>query len=242
VDHSEDDPTAASTDTSLVLSGGTAYTGPSEYDYEAHPPDLASDARQAAERIRVLLGTQQKAIVETGLELIAMENKLRGRFLKWIEEALDMSDKTAERYMRVASHFGTRIDTVSNLQRITLYKLTERSTPAPVSAEVLALLDSRLSVTDREVHTRIAAAKNQREPTQKKVRQANAKQAAEMLAARLGSDLGRFLELAKDLSLKEILDNLAASSWENTPQPSAGLTPLPMASLWDAQASKAENA
>jgi hypothetical protein len=172
-----------------------------------------------------------------------MKNKLRGRFLKWIEDEFEMSDKTAERYMRVASHFGTRIDTVSNLQPTTLYKLTERSTPDPVRAEVLALLDSDQSVSDREVLTRIAAAKNQRKPGKERVvRQANAKQAAEILAARLGSDLHRFVELAKDLSLREILDNLAASSWENTPQPSAGLTPLPMASLWDAQASKAENA
>jgi hypothetical protein len=228
----------------LVVSGGIANTAPSEFDYEALPPDVASHARQAAERIRGLIGKQQKAIVETGLELRAMKKELQGRFLKWIEDEFGMSDKTAERYMRVASYFGTRIDTVSNLSPTTLYKLTERSTPDQARVEVLTLLDSGQPISDSEVHTRIAAAKTQRrqgavDQGKQAGRRDRAKQAAEILAKLDGGDLDRLVELRRDLTLAEIPAHVTTIPRQDKPNPVAAL-PLPMAELWESGESSAE--
>jgi hypothetical protein len=71
-------------------------------------------------------------------------------------------------------------------------------------------------------------------------RRDRAQQAAEILAKRLGSELDRFVQLTKDLSLTEILDNLSTVPRQTKPKPVAALPPPPMAGLWETGGSSGE--
>jgi hypothetical protein len=59
-----------------------------------------------------------------------------GSFLPWIETEFEMTVKTAQRFMNVASVYGAKYDTVSDLGLRTLYELAAPNTPQEVRDEV----------------------------------------------------------------------------------------------------------
>src|ERR1700757_4590854 len=63
------------------------------FDYASLSPELASAARQTAERIR---RRRRAAIIETGRDLIAMRKSLPdGQFIPWVNAEFDMTERSA---------------------------------------------------------------------------------------------------------------------------------------------------
>jgi hypothetical protein len=95
---------------------------------ETKEPDEKSLLTMYTQRIKERENKNKKDKIETGLDLIEMR-KLKtlphGRFIKWIKLHFEMGLKTAERYMKMAEHFGDKIDTVSNLGLSVCYELCE---------------------------------------------------------------------------------------------------------------------
>jgi hypothetical protein len=77
--------------------------------YSGMPPDVASAAQAAAERIRRRMGNAAADIIEVGRDLIATKKAVgHGNFLPWIEAEFGMSDRTARRFMDSAETFGSK--------------------------------------------------------------------------------------------------------------------------------------
>ena len=67
-------------------------------------------------------------------------------------------------------------------------------------------------------------------------RRADAIEAARILAARLGSELDRFLQLIEDIQMHEVLEILRSTAAKKNPEPSNPSTTLPMDDFWNLQA------
>jgi Protein of unknown function (DUF3102) len=118
---------------------------------EEFGPELRLELEDAASRIEgiVNLGAE-----EIGKILQEVKPKLgHGQFGRWVQTRLNMSARTAERYMSVAAHFAGQCDKLSRLPPTVVYQLAARSTPQSARDEVLAALESgerleRVAVTD----------------------------------------------------------------------------------------------
>lgn len=64
-------------------------------------------------------------------------------FLPWIEAEFGMTDRTARRFMDVASSFSVKVDIVSDLPATALYELAAPSTPQSVREQVEELIVTR---------------------------------------------------------------------------------------------------
>jgi hypothetical protein len=140
----------------LAVTGAIAKPG---FDYATLDPDVAGEARDAADRIRALGQRQNEAIIAIGEELVAVKDKLHhGHFGAWLKVEFGMGVSTAERYMRVAKTFAAKIVTVTNLKPSTLYLLSAKSTPAPVRQEIIKRLNGGEPISDRDVRQCVAEA------------------------------------------------------------------------------------
>ena len=119
------------------------------FNYFALDADVAIEARAAAERIKIRLRRTAEDIVEIGKELVEIKNKLtHGQFLPWIEAEFQMSDRTANNFMRVAARFKSEI--ISDFNPTVLYQLAAPSTPDEVieKATEKAEAGEKVSVED----------------------------------------------------------------------------------------------
>jgi hypothetical protein len=104
------------------------------FDYTGLSPDLADAARATAERIRFRL---RDNIIGTGRDLLAIKTRMQhGAFGAWIKAELNITDRSAERYMG-AARLADKSDTVSVLPVASVYLLAAPSAPAGIVAEVL---------------------------------------------------------------------------------------------------------
>lgn len=100
------------------------------FNYAALPADKAASARAAAERIRGRMQLAAESIIEVGRELIEQKKALgHGNFLPWIKAEFGMSRQTADNFVHVATRFGDKLPTISNLGATALYALAAQSTP-----------------------------------------------------------------------------------------------------------------
>lgn len=109
------------------------------FSYDGIEAPVADQARAAAKRIR---GHQKAAAVEIGRELVAMKKALgHGNFLKWVENELEFTPRTATNLMSVATTFGDPVKwaSVSHLPPAVLYKLASPSTPEAVRETVFKI-------------------------------------------------------------------------------------------------------
>jgi hypothetical protein len=133
------------------------------FDYAALEPDIASEAKDAAERIHNIRRQTTAGIIETGERLKTIKDRLpHGQFQPWLAAEFGMSDRAARLYMNAANFAAGKTETVSVLQPTTVYALAAPSTPDAVKTGVLERLEKGEAVTDREVKQLIAHAKDER--------------------------------------------------------------------------------
>lgn len=87
------------------------------YDYESLPTNVAKEAKSVAARIQKRCKRMLKDACDNGSDLIQVKKQLiHGEFGKWIRAEFCWSRKTAERQMNLATHFGGKLDSLSNLE------------------------------------------------------------------------------------------------------------------------------
>ena len=75
--------------------------------------------------------------IEAGCHLRWVKQRLpHGQFGAWLRAELGMSERTAQNWMRVATTFEGKYETVSDLPQATVYRLAAKSTPDAVREEV----------------------------------------------------------------------------------------------------------
>lgn len=132
---------------------------PAEFDYSALPGEVATLARDVADRVRSRHQQQIAAIIETGRDLEAVKAKVEhGQFALWLDAEFGWSARTAQRYMQTAILDG-KSDTVSYLPPTAVYALTAASTPEPVRNEIMERLEAGEHVDPIEVRDRIKEGK-----------------------------------------------------------------------------------
>ena len=126
------------------------------FDYAAIAPELATEARAVAARIRERL---RENVSEIGHDLIAIKAKLpHGAFTDWIAAEFSMGARTAENYMRAAQFLADKNVNFSVLPPSAIYALAAPSAPAEVVAEVMAEVERGVVPKAAEIRERIAGA------------------------------------------------------------------------------------
>jgi len=113
------------------------------FDYSAIDSVSATEAKQAADRIRHRQRALVGAAIEIGKELIRVKPLLgRGPFGRWLDAEFAWSDRTARRFMRLAEVFGEKADTVSELPPGVVYRLAAPSTPKAIRDDIVTRIES----------------------------------------------------------------------------------------------------
>ncbi|HNW10786.1 MAG TPA: DUF3102 domain-containing protein [Candidatus Rifleibacterium sp.] len=132
------------------------------FNYFALDADVALEARAAAERIKIRLRRTAEDIVEIGRELIEIKNRLtHGQFLPWVASEFQMSDRTANNFMRVATRFKSEI--IADFNPTVLYQLAAPSTPDEVIEKATEKAESGEKVSVEDVKRWKAEAEQARE-------------------------------------------------------------------------------
>lgn len=127
--------------------------------------EKAKELRPIADRIRARIRRSTEDIFAIGEDLLAVKKLLsHGRFTKWIEAEFDMTDRTAQNFMRVAERLGSKTEIISVLPPTTLYKLSAKSTPDEVVTKVVSDLEAGKTVKPFEVDLEIKKARLQPKP------------------------------------------------------------------------------
>lgn len=123
------------------------------FDYATLPVDAALNARAAAERIKLRLKRTVEDIIEIGRELTAVKNDLpHGQFLPWISTEFEMSEDTAQNFLRVYERFGQKPNnSVFNFKPTILYALAAPSTPDAIIEKALEKAEAGAKVTITDV-------------------------------------------------------------------------------------------
>ena len=109
-----------------------------EFRYERLDSTVAADVRDAAARITTRLQVQGRHAIEIGADLKTVKARLpHGLFGPWLTAEFGWTERTAQRFMRLADTFGSESDIVSGLPLTLLHQLAAPSTPAGVRAPIL---------------------------------------------------------------------------------------------------------
>jgi hypothetical protein len=115
---------------------------------------------ETADRIRKRMSRTAQDIVEIGLDLIAVKDRVgHGKFLPWINDEFAMREDTAARFMNVARNMATQIAHGAEFQPAVLYALAAASTPEEVRTEITerATAGEKVTVADvRAAKTAVA--------------------------------------------------------------------------------------
>ena len=118
------------------------------------------ELQEIAERIRGRIRRSVADIIETGRDLARVKATLdHGEFGKWIEREFSMSMRTAQRDIQAAAWAQDKNDIVSHLQPIALYRLSAKSTPEEIGAEIVS--DIKAGKTIEDLAERIGEAKEE---------------------------------------------------------------------------------
>lgn len=115
----------------------------------------ADELSTIADRIRNRLRRTTEDINDTGRDLIAAHEKLKGRFIAWVEAEFGMTARTAQLYVQAARFAAERYEIISHLPPTTLYKLSAPSTPDEIKTAVVADLEAGRAVDHRAVEAEI---------------------------------------------------------------------------------------
>lgn len=123
------------------------------FDYAALPVEIATKAQIAASNIKLRLKRTVEDIIEIGRELTAVKAELpHGQFLPWIAAEFEMSEDTAQNFLRVYERFGQiPNNSVFSLKPTILYALSAPSTPDSIIDKAIEKAESGAKVTIADV-------------------------------------------------------------------------------------------
>jgi hypothetical protein len=134
------------------------------FDYAALDKKTRTAVQKRTAEIQELMKRTAQGIFDIGTKLIEVKELLGyGEFGNWLEHEFDWSEKTAQRFMAVATRFKS--DKLSDLVMApsALYLLAQASTPDSVVTSVLERAESGERVTRAEVKAAIAEAREPEE-------------------------------------------------------------------------------
>ena len=128
------------------------------FDYGLLDQITATQARAAAERIKIRMKRTAEDIIEIGRDLQAVKADLgHGHFGKWIDAEFGFTAMTAQRFIQVADRFG-KSNIMLDFKPTILYALAAPSTPDEVIDQAKAKAASGEPVTGKDVAEWKAAA------------------------------------------------------------------------------------
>jgi Protein of unknown function (DUF3102) len=112
---------------------------PCGFNYAALSGDDAQLARDTAQKLRNWQRRTAAAIIDIGSDLLRVKAVLgHGHYTSWLAAEFPHDKRTAQLFMQVAARLTGKSETVSHLPAKTLYRLTAKSTPDNVVADVIA--------------------------------------------------------------------------------------------------------
>lgn len=170
---------------------------PELFSYAALDRGTEVEVRQEAAAIKARLRRTAEDIVEIGLSLQRVKSRLvHGQFGPWLRAEFDMSERTAQKFMLIASRYGARISAVpADLGIEALAELAASSTPDEIREAVEAKVAAGELVTAAEVRRlREEAQEAQRLATAAEARAAAADGRAEAAQRSLLDEAGKTAE------------------------------------------------
>jgi hypothetical protein len=145
-----------------VLSDGAQTSAPGGFDYASLPRDVATVAREAAQRITANQKRHLALVVAVGRDLLAMKEQIdHGQWLPWLQHECLLETRTAQNYMAAAERFGDKCETVSYLPLSTVYKLARPNADA-VREAVSARIAGGENPSARQVERELWVAQQER--------------------------------------------------------------------------------
>jgi hypothetical protein len=139
---------------------GEICKAPDGFSYEDVDASVATEMRERADRIRKSVFNSG---IEAGCHLRWVKQRLpHGQFGAWLRAELGMSERTAQNWMRVATTFEGKYETVSDLPQATVYRLAAKSTPDAVREEVVRLSEQGLRPDASAIEAMVRDAASQR--------------------------------------------------------------------------------
>ncbi len=115
------------------------------FTYSDLPAPVVAELQAVTSRIKDRLTRQVRDIIEIGRDLIEVKAKLQhGQFESWLAQEFDLTDRTAQNYMRAAEYMADKSETVSFLTPASIYLLSAPSAPEGVYEKVVERLEKGL--------------------------------------------------------------------------------------------------
>jgi hypothetical protein len=134
------------------------------FDYGVVSSKIAMKLQAQADRIKLRIRKTTEDIIEIGRDLLAVKddpNVKHGLFIKWLENGVGITRRSAQRYMG-AARLWEKNDTVTLLPPGVVYLLAAPSTPAEIIEAVTAKAAAGETVIDAAVKDMLADAKRKR--------------------------------------------------------------------------------
>ena len=104
-----------------------------EFNFDYSGIDAADEIKAATSRIKARWKRVGKDLIEVGKELNAVKDRLpHGQFLPWLQAEFELSQRTANDLMNVATRFEGKSANIADLNSTVLYLLAAPSTPDEV--------------------------------------------------------------------------------------------------------------
>lgn len=125
----------------------------SAFDYAVVSADDAAKLHRLASGIKKGHRRHFDAVLQVGRDLIEAKGILgHGNFIPWLEAEFRWDERTAQRYMGVASELGSlKTDKLSDLDLGSVYALAAKSTPPEVRQQVVQRIEAGEHVAPAEI-------------------------------------------------------------------------------------------
>lgn len=175
------------------------------FDYSALDNEIATEARQVADRLRNRIRT---FTYETGKDLIAMKEKMpHGAFGPWIEAEFQMGERTAQNYMNAARLVEGKSEKIALLPPSAVYALAAPSTPPEVVQEVLSEIERGAVPKVADIRERIAGVTKARKAAENAKTAEQIKREKENEKRRRAADAARERKFREEQELNETQRN-----------------------------------
>lgn len=136
----------------------TAVTKTARYDYAGCDGETVEYVRSRSEQIHQLAKRTAQSIVQIGENLIAIKARLpHGEFGRYLDMEFGWTDRTAQRFIGVATHFKSDNLSDLNIGASALYTLTAPSAPAAAREEAIQRAEQGERVTHSDAKQIVAA-------------------------------------------------------------------------------------